>query len=55
MAEQETKRRRGEFIGCHVDLETHRRLRARAEEQDRSVAAVLRRAVSKELERETKP
>jgi predicted transcriptional regulator len=43
--------RRTEFIGTHVDEETRARLVALARREDRSVSAVLRRAVDRELER----
>ena len=50
---QETK---STFIGAHVTPSEHIRLRERAALEDRSVSSLIRRAVSRELDREeTKP
>ena len=39
------------FIGTHVDYDTRDQLRALAREEDRSISAILRRALRHEFER----
>ena len=39
------------FIGTHVDYDTRDQLRALAAEEDRSISAILRRALRHEFER----
>jgi predicted transcriptional regulator len=39
------------FIGAHVDYGTRDQLRALAREEERSISAILRRALRHELER----
>lgn len=51
MSEQATDRR-DVLIGAHVTREQHDRLRARATSEDRSVSAIIRRAIDRELDRE---
>ncbi len=44
--------RREVLVGAHVTREQQDRLRVRATSEDRSVSAIIRRAIERELERE---
>ncbi len=51
MSQIAPERRTTTFVGAHVDHDTRDQLRALAHEEDRSISAILRRALRHELER----